>query len=97
MRSAALLFTWLLAVNLCGFFLMGIDKQRARRHAFRVPEAVLFSVALAFGSIGILAGIWVFRHKSAQKRFVFGIPAIILLQLLFVIVVWASDVTIYFL
>ena len=60
---------------------MGIDKRKAIRHAFRIPEATLFSVALVGGSIGSILGMLVFRHKTKHWYFKFGMPIILLLQI----------------
>lgn len=68
-------------MNLIGFALMGIDKHRAKKRAFRIPEATLFLIALIGGSIGSLAGMYAFRHKTRHWYFVYGMPLIILLQL----------------
>ena len=67
----------LVAVNLAGFVMMRADKVRARRGEWRIPEEDLFAVA----AIGGLIGMYAFRHKTLHKRFVFGIPAIIVVQL----------------
>lgn len=69
------------AVNVAAFAVMAADKSRARRGAWRVPERTLFLLALFFGSIGIWAGMYVFRHKTKHLKFVIGIPAIFLVQL----------------
>ena len=69
------------AVNLIGFALMGIDKRKAIKHAFRIPEATLFIVALIGGSIGSIVGMYFFRHKTRHWYFVYGMPAILILQI----------------
>lgn len=69
------------AVNVAAFAVMAADKSRARKGAWRVPERTLFLLALFFGSIGIWAGMYVFRHKTKHLKFVIGIPAIFLVQL----------------
>lgn len=71
----------LVAVNLAGFVMMRADKVRARCGEWRIPEEDLFAVAAIGGSVGVLIGMHVFRHKTLHKRFVFGIPAIIVVQL----------------
>lgn len=73
------------AVNLIGFALMGIDKRKAIKHAFRIPEATLFIVALIGGSIGSIVGMYFFRHKTRHWYFVYGMPAILILQIALVI------------
>ncbi|UTR05253.1 DUF1294 domain-containing protein [Alkalihalobacillus sp. LMS6] len=61
--------------------LMGMDKHNARNRKSRVPEKSLFLLALIGGSVGLLAGMYVFRHKTRKSGFKYGIPAIILIQI----------------
>lgn len=61
---------------------MGIDKKRARRKAWRIPESTLFLIALIGGSIGSIAGMYFFRHKTLHRTFVWGMPAILIVQVL---------------
>ena len=75
------LLCYLAAVNVLAFALMGIDKAKAKRGAWRIPEKVLFLSALIGGSIGAIAGMFAFRHKTKHLSFVLGLPAILLLQL----------------
>ncbi|WP_330391501.1 DUF1294 domain-containing protein [Butyrivibrio sp. YAB3001] len=76
-------------MNISGFALMGTDKRRARKNAFRIPEATLFSVAILGGSIGSILGMFIFRHKTKHWYFKIGLPVILLLQvLLFVLLAW---------
>jgi len=81
------LAAYIILVNLIGFFLMGIDKRKAIKHAFRVPEATLFTIALIGGSIGSIAGMYVFRHKTRHWYFVYGMPIILLLQIALILFV----------
>lgn len=73
---AGILLLW----NLAGFILMGMDKRRARRNEWRVPERVFFFFAFCFGGVGILAGMRVFHHKTQHLSFRIGVPAGILLD-----------------
>ena len=68
-------------INLIGFFAMGIDKAKAKAHAWRISEKTLFGIAFLGGSIGIWAGMYVFRHKTKHWYFKFGIPLILLAQI----------------
>ncbi len=72
---------YLAAVNLLTFALMGIDKSKARHGKRRIPEKTLFLSALIGGSVGAIAGMFSFRHKTRHWYFVVGLPAILLLQL----------------
>lgn len=74
------LLLYLLIINAAGFLLMHIDKQKARRRQWRIPEATLMSVALLGGSIGSLMGMYIFRHKTKHPKFALGIPVILALQ-----------------
>ena len=81
MEVILILTVYFLIVNLLGFTMMGIDKRKARRRAFRIPESTLFIIALIGGSIGSIAGMYAFRHKTQHWYFVWGMPAILLIQL----------------
>lgn len=71
---------YLILMNLIGFALMGIDKQRARRRDWRIPEKVLFGAALLGGSVGAWAGMYLFHHKTRHWYFVVGMPLILAVQ-----------------
>lgn len=71
---------YLLAVNLLTFVIYGIDKCKARHSRWRIPEATLLILAAIGGSIGALAAMKVFRHKTLHKRFRYGVPALLLVQ-----------------
>mgnify|MGYP000916949615 CR=1 FL=1 len=75
------LLLWILVWTILAFALMGIDKWKAKRGAWRVPEKVLFFSALAGGSLGALAGMALFRHKTRHWYFQYGFPLLLLLQL----------------
>ena len=75
------LLVWLAAINLVTFAVYGIDKAKAKRGAWRVPEKTLFLLPLLGGSLGALLGMRVFRHKTKHWYFVWGIPLILLAQL----------------
>ena len=79
--SLRYLFYYLILANLAAFILMGVDKSKARRHRWRIPERTLFFSAVLGGSVGAMAGMWFFRHKTRHWYFVVGMPAILALQL----------------
>ena len=85
MDVITLLLGYFIIMNLIGFALMGIDKYRAKKRSFRIPEATLFIVAIIGGSIGSIIGMYAFRHKTRQWYFVYGMPFILLLQIIFFI------------
>lgn len=75
------LLLWLGIINMAGFCSMFLDKRRAAAHRWRIPEKTLFAVALLGGTIGCLAGMYLFRHKTRHLAFVLGIPLILLFQI----------------
>ncbi len=75
------IISYLVAVNLIGFLVMGMDKARAKKHAWRIPESALFFVAIIFGSLGSIVGMYVFRHKTRHKAFKWGMPIILIIQI----------------
>ena len=85
MDVITLLLGYFIIMNLIGFALMGIDKYRAKKRSFRIPEATLFIVAIIGGSIGSIIGMHAFRHKTRHWYFVYGMPFILLLQIIFFI------------
>ena len=76
------LLIYLLIINATGFLLMLIDKWKAKKNLWRIPEKTLLGVALVGGSIGAYAGMQLFRHKTKHPRFYIGIPVIMALQLI---------------
>jgi uncharacterized membrane protein YsdA (DUF1294 family) len=69
------------AINVVTFIIYGIDKWKAMRAQWRIPEATLLMLALLGGSIGALLGMRVWHHKTLHKKFRFGVPAIMIIQL----------------
>lgn len=67
-------------VNLIGFVIMGIDKRKAIKHMWRIPEKTLFLVAVLGGGLGGMLGMKVFRHKTKHMKFVIGFPSIFIIQ-----------------
>lgn len=78
---------YLLAVTLLGFFSMGRDKYLAQSHRWRISETALLLIAAIGGSIGSIAGMILFRHKTLHNKFRYGLPAILILQIVILIVV----------
>jgi len=71
---------YLLLINLVAFFAMGLDKHKAKKNKWRVPEKTLFLFVLLGGGIGGTAGMVVFRHKTKHWYFKLGFPAITVLE-----------------
>ena len=76
-----ILIFYLVFINLLAFSLMGIDKGKARRSEWRIPEKTLFLSAIIGGSIGAIAGMQFFRHKTKHWYFQIGMPLILILQI----------------
>lgn len=72
---------YLAVINLIGFFAMGMDKRKAKKHEWRIKERTLFLIAVLLGSAGIWLGMYVFRHKTKHWYFVVGIPVILAVQI----------------
>jgi uncharacterized membrane protein YsdA (DUF1294 family) len=70
-----------LVLNLITFFVYGIDKWKAKKGKWRISEATLLILAAVGGSIGAWCGVKVWHHKTLHKKFRYGIPAIIVLQI----------------
>lgn len=75
-----LLIIYLITINAAGFLIMLIDKKKAIRHQWRIPEKTLFLIALMGGSAGSILGMYTFRHKTKHMSFVIGMPLILALQ-----------------
>jgi len=78
---------YLLCVNLISFLAMFIDKQKAKKGSWRIKESTLLILALIGGSIGGIAGMYIFHHKTKKARFYIGMPAMLVLQIMLVIAV----------
>ena len=81
MNPITFLIIYFVIMNIVGFAIMGIDKRKAIKRTFRIPEATLFIVALIGGSIGSILGMRAFRHKTRHWYFVIGMPAILIAQI----------------
>ena len=81
-----LVLLYLIIINAAGFLLMLADKLKAKRGAWRISEKTLMGVAALGGSIGSLAGMYCFRHKTKHIKFTVGIPLILMAQI--VLVIW---------
>ena len=72
---------YLLAINVVTFIVYGIDKYKAKKAKWRIPEATLLLLAVLGGSIGAWMGMKVWHHKTMHKKFKYGIPAILMIQI----------------
>ena len=76
-----LLLFYLLIINAVGFLIMLVDKEKAKKHLWRIPERTLFAAALVGGSVGALLSMYLFHHKTHHWYFVVGMPLILVAQL----------------
>lgn len=76
-----IMLLYIVVVNVVGFAMMGIDKSRAKRQAWRIPEKTLFACAICGGSLGMIMGMNTFRHKTKHWYFKYGLPAILVVQM----------------
>ncbi len=81
-----LLSCYLFLINAAGFLLMLIDKQKARKNRWRIPEATLMTLAALGGSLGCIGGMYAFRHKTKHLKFTFGLPILLALQIMVLVI-----------
>lgn len=83
-----ILLIYFLIINLSAFVMYGVDKRRAVKDQWRIPEKTLLLAALAGGSIGAFAGMRVFHHKTKHWKFVVGVPACLILHVGLAVLYW---------
>ncbi|WP_238918795.1 DUF1294 domain-containing protein [Clostridium sp. YIM B02555] len=76
-----IILAYLLVINLVGFIIMLIDKQKAIHKEWRIPENTLIGISIIGGSIGMLFGMSAFRHKTKHIKFKFGVPFILFIEI----------------
>ena len=81
MTTKLIIIIYLIAINVVTFFLYGLDKWKAKRSKWRIPEATLLGLAVIGGSIGAWIGMKVWHHKTMHKKFKYGLPLILLAQI----------------
>ena len=79
------LWTVCLLINIVTFVLYGVDKRRARRKAWRIPERVLLTATWLMGGVGAYAGMQVFRHKTKHAIFRYSVPTAAILQMILMV------------
>lgn len=83
-----ILLVYLILVNVVSFFMYGIDKRKAIKDQWRIPEKTLLMAALLGGSLGAFTGMQVFRHKTKHLKFLLGVPACMILHAALGILYW---------
>lgn len=73
---------YLIIINIIAFIVYGIDKWKAKRNRWRISEKMLLFLAIIGGSVGALAGMYIFHHKTLHKKFVLGVPLILVIQVM---------------
>lgn len=79
------LIIYLVIINIIGFLAMLIDKQKAKRGSWRIPENTLFIITAIGGGIGTIAGMYMFRHKTKKWTFRIGLPVLLILDVLIIL------------
>ena len=76
---------YLIIINIIGFSVMYIDKQKAKKGKWRIPEKTIFIITVLGGGIGTISGMYAFRHKTQKLHFTIGLPTITILEIIGVI------------
>lgn len=76
---------YFIVINIIGFFIMWLDKRKAIKGSWRIPEKTLFIITALGGGIGTIAGMYTFRHKTQKIQFVIGFPVITILEIMTII------------
>ena len=81
---------YLLIINIVGFLAMGIDKWKAKNNMWRIPENSLFMITALGGGLGTIAGMYTFRHKTQKTKFTIGLPAILILEIIYIVYIFIN-------
>lgn len=81
---------YLIGINIVGFVAMFIDKQRAIRKKWRIPEKNLFFIAFIGGSLGVILGMNALRHKTKHIKFKYGFPIMLIIQIAFIYMIFIN-------
>ena len=76
---------YFIVINIIGFFIMWLDKRKAIKGSWRIPEKTLFVITALGGGIGTIAGMYTFRHKTQKIRFILGFPTILISETIIII------------
>ncbi|MBO4802105.1 MAG: DUF1294 domain-containing protein [Bacteroidaceae bacterium] len=89
-----IILIYLAVINVATFITFGIDKLKAKHAKWRIREAALLTLAVLGGSIGAWLGMKLWRHKTMHKKFKYGIPAIIIIQLAIIVYILTQRLSI---
>lgn len=85
MNSFDIIILYAVAVNVASLIVMGVDKKKAIKRAWRIPESTLFVLAIIGGSVGSIIGMHLFHHKTRHWYFLYGMPVILALQVILIL------------
>ena len=83
-----IIYTFIAILNVITFLIYAIDKWKAKKNRWRIPESILLLLAVLGGSIGALMGMKIWHHKTMHKKFKYGIPLIMILQIGMLLYLW---------
>lgn len=92
MNAFQLIMIYIIAINIISFIVMGVDKRKAQKRAWRIPESTLFVLAIIGGSIGSIAGMYLFHHKTRKWYFAYGMPVILAIQVILMLILIFSPI-----
>ncbi|MDE7200158.1 MAG: DUF1294 domain-containing protein [Lachnospiraceae bacterium] len=92
MNSFDIIILYAVSVNVVSLIVMGVDKRRAIKRAWRIPESTLFVLAIIGGSIGSIIGMHLFHHKTRHWYFLYGMPVILALQIMLILTLVFSPI-----
>lgn len=92
MNSFDIIILYAVAVNVVSFIVMGVDKRKAIKRAWRIPESTLFVLAIIGGSLGSVIGMHLFHHKTRHWYFLYGMPVILALQVILILTLVFSPI-----
>lgn len=76
---------YLILINIIGFFIMFLDKQKAKKGRWRIPEKTILIITLLGGGIGTISGMYTFRHKTKKLKFTIGLPTILICEIIAIV------------
>jgi len=82
MNDVTMLLFYIIGVNVLSFILMGVDKKKAERQQYRIPERTFWMLAVLGGAIGVIFGMRTYRHKTKHASFKIGMPLVLLLNII---------------
>lgn len=85
------LLAYMIVMSLILLVFMGMDKSRAKKQEWRIPERTLFILAICGGAVGGVLGMYLFRHKTRHNSFAFGFPLLAALQLFILVRIWGTS------